>query len=71
MRDALNIGSTGQMALFLLDTKMKCIGKTYLTNCAARRFYTFFDLKIRNKLNIVPIIAVDFSLANLTFDESQ
>lgn len=29
------------------------------------------DLYIKNRLNIVPIIAVDFSLANLTFDESQ
>ncbi len=24
---------------------------------------------IRNNLNIVPVIAVDYSLANLTFDE--
>ena len=26
---------------------------------------------IKNDLNIVPIVAIDFSLANLTFDESQ
>jgi hypothetical protein len=71
MRDALKHGNTNQMALFLLDQNMKCIGKTYLTNCAARRFYTFFDLRIRNKLNIIPIIAIDYSLANLTFEEAQ
>jgi hypothetical protein len=70
MRDALKHGNTSQMALFLLDTNMKCIGKTYLTNCAARRFYTFFDLRIRNKLNIIPILAIDYSLANLTFEEA-
>lgn len=29
------------------------------------------DLYINNSLNIIPIIAIDFSLANLTFDESQ
>lgn len=36
-----------------------------------RNAYSFFDLIIKNDLNIVPIVSVDFSLANLTFDESQ
>jgi hypothetical protein len=71
MRDALKHGHTGSMALFILDSKMKSIGKIKLTNCASRRFYTFFDLRLRNQLNIVPIIAVDYSLANLTFEEGQ
>lgn len=29
------------------------------------------DLYIKKSINIVPVMAVDFSLANLTFDESQ
>jgi hypothetical protein len=29
------------------------------------------DLHIKNELNIVPVVAVDFSLANLTFDENM
>jgi hypothetical protein len=28
------------------------------------------DLYMKNSLNIVPVVGVDFSLANLTFDES-
>lgn len=46
-------------------------GKGYvkLKKCTVRNFYTFLDLHIRNSLNIVPIIGVDYSLANLTFDE--
>ena len=28
------------------------------------------DLHVKNGLNIVPVVAVDFSLANLTFDEN-
>lgn len=35
-----------------------------------RDFYTFLDLHVKHSLNLVPIIAVDYSLANLTFDES-
>ena len=71
MKDALIHGNTGKMALYILDTKMKPLGKIKLSNCAARRFYTFFDLRLRNKLNIVPIIGVDYSLANLTFRDDM
>lgn len=39
-------------------------------NCSLRNFYTFLDLHVRNSLNLVPIVAVDYSLANLTFDEN-
>lgn len=28
------------------------------------------DLYIKNGINIIPVIGVDYSLANLTFDES-
>jgi hypothetical protein len=51
-----------------LNVKNKSFVK--LKNCTVRNFYTFLDLHIRNNLNIVPIIAVDYSLANLTFDEN-
>lgn len=40
-------------------------------HCSLRNFHTFLDLHIKNGLNLVPIVAVDFSLANLTFDENQ
>jgi hypothetical protein len=29
------------------------------------------DLYIKNSINIVPVIAIDFSLANLTFDDKM
>ncbi len=38
--------------------------------CSLRKYYSFLDLHVKNGLNLVPIVAVDFSLANLTFDES-
>jgi len=71
MRDALRKGNTGRISLFILDEKNNYKGKFEISNCSCRRFYTFFDLHLRNQLNIVPIIGIDFSLANLTFDGTR
>lgn len=65
--DCLKLGQTGKIYLFIINDKNQKIGNFEITNCSARRFYTFFDLQLRNQLNIVPIIGIDFSLANLTF----
>ena len=65
MRDAMRKGHTGKMSLFILDEKSKFQGKFQLSQCSARRFYSYFDLKLRSQLNIVPILAVDFSIANI------
>ena len=68
MRDALRKGHTTKYSLFILDERNNFKGSVELSNCSARRHYSFFDLQLRSQLNIVPIVAVDFSLANLTFD---
>lgn len=44
MRDALHKGNTGRMSLFLLDEKNRYLGKIEISQCSARRFYSFFDL---------------------------
>jgi hypothetical protein len=71
LRDALakSDDSKGKVTLFILDEKNRYKGKFEVGNCTARRYYTFFDLVFRNQLNIVPIIGVDFSMANLTFND--
>jgi hypothetical protein len=56
--------------LEVIDEKKKVKGILKIKNCSLRNFYTFLDLHIKNGLNLVPIVAVDFSLANLTFDEN-
>lgn len=71
MREALEHAKTQPMVLQMTDEKGKKNGSIFLQNCSLRNYYTFLDLVIKNDLNIVPIIAVDFSLANLTFDENQ
>lgn len=66
--DCLKKGATGKIGLFMLGEKNDRKGTFEITQCTARRFYTFLDLQLRNQLNIVPIVGIDFSLANLTFD---
>ena len=45
-------------------------GQFHFKNASLRNHYTFIDLHVKNGLNIVPVVGVDFSLANLTFDEN-
>ena len=69
MRDALKKGNTGRMSLFLLDEKNRYQGKIDISQCSARRHYSFFDLQLRCQLNIVPILAVDYSIGNIVETE--
>ena len=69
--DAIKYAKSSVYMLYLTDKNNKKVkGKFYLQNFSIKSHYSFIDLYIKNSLNIVPIIAVDFSLANLTFDES-
>lgn len=57
--------------LYLLDDKDRVKGKLYIQNFTIRSHYSFMDLYIKNSINIVPVIAIDFSMANLTFDDKM
>lgn len=59
------------MTYTVTNDKNKNKGKLSLNNCYLRKFYTFLHLHVRHGLNLIPIVAVDYSLANLTFDENQ
>jgi len=69
--DAIKYAQEAVYMIYLLDNKKRVKGKFYVQKFSLKSHYSFVDLYITNSLNIVPIIAVDFSLANLTFDESQ
>lgn len=70
MREMFERGRTNVVCLNIMDDKEKIKGVLEIKHCSLRNFHTFLDLHIKNGLNLVPIVAVDFSLANLTFDES-
>jgi hypothetical protein len=70
LKELFDKARTQDMSFNLLEDGKKKKGDLILRNCSLRNFYTFLDLHIKNALNLVPIIAVDYSLANLTFDEN-
>jgi hypothetical protein len=57
--------------LYLYDEKKKIKGKLYLENFSIKSHNSFIDLYMKHSINIVPVVGVDFSLANLTLDEKQ
>lgn len=71
MKDILEKARTTSLSYDVRCEKDKQQGVLELKHCSLRKFHTFLDLHIKNGLNLVPIVAVDFSLANLTFDENQ
>lgn len=71
MKEVLEKARTNHLSFEVKDESGKVVGTLDMKDCSLRNFHTFLDLHIKNGLNLVPIVAVDFSLANLTFDESQ
>jgi hypothetical protein len=69
--DAIKYAISGTYMLYLEDEKKKVKAKLFMENFSIRQHYSFMDLYIKKSINIVPVMAVDFSLANLTFDAGQ
>lgn len=69
LKDAF-LRSTSVMQLFLLNG-CKLSGTLDVSSFKAVRCCTFFDLIFKNRLNIVPIVGVDFSMANLTMEDNS
>ena len=55
----------------LNNNKKKSIGTLYIQNCNIMPLFSFMDYKIHRDINIVPIVAIDYSLTNLTFDNEN
>ena len=75
LKDLITHGMQGELGYTLFEegkkSKSSARGTLVVGRCQLRKFYTFMDLHFKNGLNIVPVIAIDYSLANLTFDESN
>lgn len=71
LKDAFQRANQGKMQLFLLDSKHKLKGTLHVTLFQATSVCSFFDLVFRSRLNIVPVVGVDFSMANLTMNDDS
>lgn len=70
MKEICVLHSSGDKTFSIINENKKLKGELLIRNSSLRNFYSFLDLHIKNRLNLVPIVAVDYSLANLTFDEN-
>lgn len=70
MQTMLERARSQTLKLNLRGENGKSKGVLEIKNASLNKFNSFIDLYVKNSLNIVPIVAVDFSLANLTFNES-
>jgi len=59
-----------RMPLFTKD-KSKQIGLVTLKHIACKRRTSFLDLVTHGEIEIVPFVAIDFSLSNVVFDERK
>ena len=75
LKDLITHGMHSEIGYTLYEegkrSKSAAKGTLVVGRCQMRKFYTFMDLHVKNGLNIVPVIAIDYSLANLTFDDNN
>jgi hypothetical protein len=57
--------------LVLKNKFSKRVGQLLIADATIQPVFTFLDYKIHRSVNVVPIIAIDYSLSNLTFDEQK
>jgi hypothetical protein len=57
--------------LYTQDADGDKSGTFEMRGLQTRRYFTYFDLVFRNGLNIVPIVGIDFSMANLTMTDAS
>jgi len=58
----------GVLQYKLFDKKDKDHGAISITNHCVQEYFSFLDLVISSNLQLIPIVAIDYSLCNLTFD---
>lgn len=58
----------GVLQYKLFDRKDKDHGAISIQNHYVQDYFSFLDLVISSNLQLIPIVAIDYSLCNLTFD---
>lgn len=55
----------------IMNVSNKVVGNIIISESTIQPSFSFLDFKIHRGINIVPIIVIDYSLSNLTFDEQK
>lgn len=71
VKDLISITDGQVIQKDMLSKSKKVVGNLLLSESTIQPAFSFLDFKIHRGINIVPIIAIDYSLSNLTFDDQK
>lgn len=71
LRAIMDLTDAGQLQLNILKHKKKLRGTLNIGNTTIQPIFSFLDYKIYLDINVIPVIAIDYSLSNLTFDTKK
>ena len=59
------------MNLNLKNSNKKTVANISISESLIQPCFSFLDYKVHREVNVIPIIAIDYSLSNLTFDNQK
>uniref|UniRef100_A0A7S3N8N0 Copine C-terminal domain-containing protein n=1 Tax=Euplotes harpa TaxID=151035 RepID=A0A7S3N8N0_9SPIT len=67
LKSILEIPEEGSIQLNILNSSKKLRGTLLIGDSTLKPVFSFLDYKINLDINIVPVVAIDYSLSNLSF----
>jgi hypothetical protein len=71
IKSILNLEKNGQLQLNIMKKKKMLRGSLNIGDWSLKHWFTFLDYKLNLDINVIPVIAIDYSLGNLTFDQKR
>ena len=71
VKDLISMLEGETMSLNLKNKSRKTVANLIISEALIQPCFSFIDYKIHRGVNIIPIIAIDYSLSNLTFDNQK
>ena len=71
LKNILELRDNNAFNIDVLDINAVEIGKINFYDPSIRPIFTYLDYKINLSVNVIPVIVIDFSLSNLTFQEDR
>ena len=71
VKDLISMLDGETMNLNMKNKSRKTMANLVISEALIQPSFSFIDYKIHRGLNIIPIVAIDYSLSNLTFDDQK
>ena len=71
LKEIISLGDGDVITKDMMSATNKIVGNITISDSTIQPSFSFIDFKIHRGINIVPIIVIDYSLSNLTFDDQK